>query len=63
MAKEAEDFATMVKLAAKHTSSYVNLLAFLKMSNTQISDALDNLEIVQLSLFGQTNGGTFHNSS
>jgi hypothetical protein len=63
MAKEAEDFATMVKLAAKHTSSYVNLLAFLKMSNTQISDALDNLEIVQLNLFGQTNGGTFHNSS
>lgn len=63
MAKEAEDFATMVKLAAKHTASYVNLLGFLKMSSAQISDALDNLENVQLSLFGQDGGGTFQNSS
>ncbi|WP_373493800.1 IS4 family transposase [Aquiflexum sp.] len=63
MAKEAEDFATMVKLAAKHTASYVNLLGFLKMSSAQISDALDNLENVQLDLFGNNNGGTFQNSS
>ncbi|MCH7408493.1 IS4 family transposase [Belliella sp. DSM 111904] len=63
MSKEAEDFSTMVKLAAKHTASYVNLLTFLRMSTTQISRKLDNLENVQLDLFAQNRGGGFLNSS
>ncbi|EON77531.1 hypothetical protein ADIS_1987 [Lunatimonas lonarensis] len=63
MTKEAEDFSTMVKLAAKHTASYVNLLVFLRLSTTQLSRELDNLENVQLDLFAQKRGGGFQNSS
>ena len=63
MTKEAEDFSTMVKLAAKNTASYVNLVNFLKMSNTEISSILANLKIVQLELFDLNQGAAFKNSS
>lgn len=55
MTKEAEDFSTMVKLAAKNTASKIGLIKFLKMSNTQISEYFDHLENVQLTMFDQNN--------
>ncbi len=52
MTKEAEDFATMVKLAAKNTAVYVNLISFLKNPGLAIRYAEKTvLEKVQLSLF------------
>jgi len=63
MTKEAEDFSTMVKLAAKNTASYVNLINFLKMTNTEISLVLANLKIMQLELFDINQGAAFMNSS
>jgi len=63
MVKEAEDFSTMVKLAAKNTASYVSLIKFLQMSPTQISIALDDLRNVQLNLFDQEKRAAFENSS
>jgi len=63
MVKETEDFATMVKLAAKNTASYVGLVKFLQMSELQMSDALADLGKVQLCLFQENQGGAFENSS
>ena len=63
MTKEAEDFSTMVKLAAKNTASYVNLINILKMTNTEISSVLANLKIMQLELFDINQGAAFMNSS
>ena len=63
MVKEAEDFSTMVKLAAKNTASYVSLIKFLQMSPIQISIALDDLRNVQLNLFDQEKRAAFENSS
>ena len=63
MVKETEDFATMVKLAAKNTASYVGLVKFLQMSEQQMSNALDDLGKVQLCLFQEDQGGAFENSS
>lgn len=63
MAKEAEDFSTMVKLAAKNTASYVSLIKFLQMSQIQISNALDNLRNIQLNLFEQHQQAVPENSS
>lgn len=52
MIKEAEDFATMVKLAAKNTAVYVNLISFLKNPELAIRYAEKTvLEKIQLSLF------------
>lgn len=62
MTKEAEDFATMVKLAAKNTASYVAFISFLKMSPTEVPPALDNLEKMQLDLFTSQQGGDFEDS-
>lgn len=56
MIKEAEDFSTMVKLAAKNTASYIGLVKFLQMSQTEISNALDDLDNVQLGLFDNVKG-------
>jgi hypothetical protein len=53
MIKEAEDFSTMVKLAAKNTASYIGLVKFLQMSQAELSNALDDLENMQLSLFDE----------
>lgn len=62
MIKEAEDFTTMVKLAAKNTSSYVAFVNFLKLSNAETKIYLDDLEKVQLQLFEKNTGGTFFNT-
>jgi len=54
MIKEAEDFATMVKLAAKNTASYINFIQFLTLANQQRKNQRHDLEIVQLEIFPQT---------
>lgn len=58
MTKGAEDFSTMVALAAKNLCSYVNLVMFLKMPQTYCN-ALYKREIrnIQLNLFHETGGG------
>lgn len=58
MIKGAEDFSTMVALAAKNLCSYVNLVMFLKMPQTYCN-ALYKREIrnIQLNLFHETGGG------
>lgn len=56
MIKEAENFSTMVKLAAKNTASYIGLVKFLQMSQTELSNALDNLKNIQLNLFDESKG-------
>lgn len=61
--KEAEDFATMVKLAAKNTSSYVSLEKFLKLSEELLMEFFQDLENIQLDLFNTINGAKFNDSS
>lgn len=52
MIKEAEDFATMVKLAAKNTTVYVDLISFLKAPLMALREAENAiLEKIQLNLF------------
>jgi len=63
MTKEAEDFSTMVKLAAKNAGSKVNLIHFLKMTTAQISACLDNLNNVQFELFPEISLPEYENSS
>lgn len=63
MIKEAEDFATMVKLAAKNTSSYVHFIKFLRNPTILTEQLLTNIEIVQISLFEKPRGGGILNSS
>lgn len=63
MAREAEDFATMVKLAAKNMASYVNLVGFLQLSQRELSDTLGNIEKMQLEIFAQNNRGGFESSA
>lgn len=62
MIKEAEDFTTMVKLAAKNAASYVKFVEFLKITQTDLSTSLDNLENVQLNLFEDIKGAAFKSS-
>ena len=63
MTREAEDFATMVKLAAKNTASYVSLVKFLELSQREWTDVLGNIEKVQLELFNQNKGVDFQSSA
>ena len=58
MIKGAEDFSTMVSIAAKNLCSYVNLVMFLKMPQTYCN-ALYKKEIrnIQLDLFRDSGGG------
>lgn len=63
MIKEAEDFSTMVKLAAKNTSSYIAFIEFLKLTQAELSNSLDDLEIVQLNLFENIKGAAFRSSA
>ncbi len=59
MTKEAEDFATMVKLAAKNTTVYVDLVSFLKNSTLAIRYAeREIIEKIQLDLFNKTQGAS-----
>lgn len=57
MIKEAEDFSTMVKLAAKNLYSYVNLIAFIKNPKIVRKATRENIGIIQLSIFENTRGG------
>lgn len=61
--KEAEDFSTMVKLAAKNTASYVSLEKFLKIANEKLNTLLTDIRNVQLELFNDFGRGEFHDSS
>lgn len=63
MIKEAEDFRTMVRLAAKNTTNKIQLIKFLKMSNTQASSYLDELSKMQLFLFKENTQPSYTNSS
>lgn len=63
MIREAEDFRTMVRLAAKNTVSKIRLLTFLKMSNTQASSYLEELSKIQLHLFEENRQPSYVNSS
>lgn len=60
--KEAIDFTTMVKLAAKNTTSYVKFVAFLENPMMLIKQKVKNLEIVQLDLFKNKRGVGFQNT-
>lgn len=64
MIKEAQDFSTMVKVAAKNTGSYIRLVEFL-MDPTKILRALEQeyLQQVQMSLFENKQGGGFLSSA
>jgi hypothetical protein len=55
--KEAEDFATMVKIAAKNMTSYVWFVNFLKCPTIMIKEVKRNIEKIQLDLFNQLEGG------
>lgn len=55
--KEAENFATMVKIAAKHTSSYVYFVNFLRNTAEGTKSILSDIRKVQLDLFQNIKGG------
>ena len=61
--KEAEDFSTMVKIAAKNTASYISLEKFLKLANSEINDLLTDIRNVQLNLFDDENKANIENST
>ena len=64
MIKEAEDFATMVKIAAKNLCSYVSYINFLKNPFSEwIKIKKEELEKMQLDLFDDKIGGVFQNSA
>lgn len=64
MIKEAQDFSTMVKVAAKNTGSYIRFVEFLS-DPTKALKALEMeyLQQVQLKLFGNKQGGMFLSSA
>lgn len=55
--KQAEDFATMVKIAAKHTSSYVYFVNFVRNPIVITKAILENIRKIQLDLFQNPRGG------
>ncbi len=57
MIKEAEDFSTMVKLAAKNLYSYVNFIGFIKDPKIVRKATRENIGIIQMSIFERTRGG------
>lgn len=59
MIKEAEDFSTMVRLAAKNLYSYVNFIGFLVDPNIVKKANQDSINKMQLSIFYNLRGGTF----
>lgn len=60
MIKEAEDFATMVKLAAKNTAVYIDLVSFLKDPMAAARNVeKEILEKMQFNLFAQNIGAPF----
>jgi IS4 transposase len=59
MTKEAVDFSTMVKLAAKNLYRYVNLIAFIKNPKNVRKATRENIGIIQLLIFENTRGWLF----
>lgn len=57
--KEAEDFSTMVRVAAKNTASYVGLVGFFENKNKAINQIRQNIGIVQLEIFDITDTPSF----
>lgn len=57
MIKEAEDFSTLVKLAAKNLYSYVNFIGFIKDPKIVRRATREHIRIIQLSIFESTRGG------
>jgi hypothetical protein len=57
MTKEAEDFSTLVKLAAKNLYSYVNFINFIKDPKIVRKVIRENIRIIQMSIFENTRGG------
>lgn len=61
--KEAEDFATMVKIAAKNLCSYVGFMKFLQNPYSEwMKEKDENLRKMQYNLFDQLQGGVYVNS-
>ena len=59
MIKEAEDFSTLVQVAAKNLCSYVNIIRFLVDTQAYIKGwHKSELEIIQMDLFTNKEGGT-----
>lgn len=64
MIKEAQDFSTMVKLAAKNTGSYIKFVEFLSDPTKALRELeQEYLQQVQLNLFANKEGGTFLSSA
>jgi hypothetical protein len=61
--KETEDFATLVKVAAKNCGSYVNYLKFILNPTMFIKVVKEDIRKIQLELFNKTKGGGFANST
>ncbi len=59
MINEAENFSTMVSLAAKNASSYIPFIKFLERAAEFANRILTNIENVQLDLFEDSQGGGF----
>lgn len=61
--KEAEDFSTLVKVAAKNCGSYVNYLKFIINPTELIVTLKADIRKIQLDLFQKTSGGAMPNST
>ncbi|MEJ6505610.1 MAG: IS4 family transposase [Crocinitomicaceae bacterium] len=57
--KENEAFVTLVNVASNNMGSYISLVRIMKVS--QLNAQERNLDIVQLEIFGQKQGGVFQN--
>jgi len=57
MIREAEDFSTMVKVAAKNTGSYIKYVKFLKQPTMFFNNLLADIKNVQLDMFSNKEGG------
>jgi Domain of unknown function (DUF4372)/Transposase DDE domain len=64
MIKEAQDFSTMVKVAAKNTGSYIKFVEFLSDPTKALRELeQEYIQQVQLNLFANKEGGTFLSSA
>ena len=59
IAKEAENFSTMVSLAARNAASYIPFVEFLRRAGEFAKKILDDIEKIQLELFEDSQGGGF----
>ncbi len=63
MVKESEDFATIVRVAAKNAGSYVSLVKFLKNQTGCFKNLVNSIGKIQLEMFPQKREGTFISSA